>query len=160
MALGAQKRFQGEREREERIRSQDLKLAGVMGPLTGCVRPFVFLVFLCMSLGHAWSCIEPDSRVLCVFSNSAKQLCKCSFISPSFLFFRSSSPAKSNSELYRYRISFRPLGKIQALKEGCCLLCFINFHSQTLRPNQPHGSPQGCTVRTRSVLARARWGAI
>jgi hypothetical protein len=34
LALGAQKRFQGEREREreERIRSQDLKLAGVMWP--------------------------------------------------------------------------------------------------------------------------------
>jgi hypothetical protein len=49
LALGAQKRFQGEREREERIRSQDLKLAGVMWPFTGSVRPFVFLVFLHMS---------------------------------------------------------------------------------------------------------------
>jgi hypothetical protein len=30
LALGTQKRFEREREREERIRSQDLKLARVM----------------------------------------------------------------------------------------------------------------------------------
>jgi hypothetical protein len=50
LALGAQKRFQGEGEREERIRSQDLKLAGVMWPHYPAL---VFLVFLHMSLGHA-----------------------------------------------------------------------------------------------------------
>jgi hypothetical protein len=52
LTLGAQKRFQGEREREERIRSQDLKLAGVMWPHWLCPA-LVFLLVLHMSLGHA-----------------------------------------------------------------------------------------------------------
>jgi len=113
LALGAQERFQGEREREkereERIRSQDLKLAGLMWALTGSVRPFIFF----SSCTGFRPCMVPhrtrQQGSMRLF-HSAKQLCKCSFISPSFLFFRSTSPAKSNSELYWCTIRFRPLG--------------------------------------------------
>jgi hypothetical protein len=65
LALGAQKRFQGERERERRtnhisrsqIGSSDVASLALSGPCFSCL----------LSLGHAWFCIEPDSMVLCVF---------------------------------------------------------------------------------------------
>ncbi len=62
------------------------------------------------------------------FFHSAKQLSKCSFISPSFLFFAAAAQRNRILNFTGYRISFRPLGQIQ-----CFLLCLINFHSQQVK---------------------------
>jgi hypothetical protein len=71
LALRAQERFQGERERErERERKTNQVSRSQIGRSdvgSHWLCPALqFLVFLHMSLGHAWFRIEPDSRVLCV----------------------------------------------------------------------------------------------
>jgi hypothetical protein len=114
LALGAQKGFQGEREREKnesglkisrsQIGRSDVASLALSGPWFYCLLAHVFRPC------HAWFCMEPDSMVLRVFLILQNNLVNCSFISPSFFFCSSSSPAKSNSELYRYGISFKPLG--------------------------------------------------
>jgi hypothetical protein len=127
LALGAQKRFQGERERRtnqvsrSQIGRSDVTSLALFGPWFSCLLAHVFRP--CMVLHKT-----RQHRSMSFF-HSAKQLGKCSFISPTFLFF---AAAQRNRILKftGYRISFR---WIQAMKEGCFLLCLINFHSQKVK---------------------------
>ncbi len=132
LAFGAQKRFQGERER--RTNQVSRSQIGRSDVAFHWLCPA--LCFSCL-LAHVFQAMHGSAQnqtawLYAVFQ-FAKQLRKCSFISPSFFFCSCSSPAKSNSERYRYRISFRPLGQIQALKDGFFLLCLINFHSPKVK---------------------------
>jgi len=146
LALGAQKRFQGEREKNE----SGLKISNWQEwcGLTSSVRPF----FSCL-LAHVFRpCMvlhRARQHGSMHFFHSAKQLSKCSFISPSFLFFLQ-QPSVIEFWILQVQNKLQTTGIDTGAERR--MLSFMFDHvsqskNQTLRPNH--------TVLRRAALSGA-----